>query len=96
MTRLCPLKYTSDHKESKHRLPLMCVATKKGGMVRRITLAVCGKSGEEPTMETSGTFQKFIVAFQWFLEHYMYFFIIQNCRMYFVYQEASRLGLYNV
>ena len=42
-------------------------------MVRRITLAVCGKSGKEPTIETSGTFQKFSVAFQWFLEHYIFF-----------------------
>ena len=66
-------------------------------MVRRMTLAVCGKSGEEPTIETSGTFQKFSVAFQWFLEHCIYiFFIIQNCRMYFVYQEASRPALYNL
>ena len=32
------------------------------------------KSGEEPTIETSGTFQKFSVAFQWFLEHYIYIF----------------------
>ena len=42
-------------------------------MVRRITMAVCGKSGEEPTIETSGTFQTFSVVFQWFLEHFLFF-----------------------